>query len=358
MKMKRIEWVDRVRAFAMISVVLGHALGQINEDVFLNRWLYLFHVPLCVIISGYLFKEKDNLKQSMNYVKKILIREYIPYLFWGFFSIVVYLIVIDHSNLMTNAANFLKGLFFGNGSLGRGSGDKGYMVWNTPLWYLPCIIVIEFISAFLSLIKFKYSKAVIFACSIALAFSCYHFLNLHIWFMEFESAIYLLPFFWFGMVLREGEVFIDRLLKNKIIVIAFSVFLIAAGSVVGFINGSPIYLTDVYRSSYILFFFSSALIGMGIMELERGLAYRSRPVAYIGRNTMTLLVFHKFPIMVASMFISKLLKVKVTNEPLIVVVGIVITVIAVAVSLVAAVLFTKAAPVLIGKTRNKKRFSK
>lgn len=79
MKMKRIEWVDRVRAFAMISVVLGHALGQINEDVFLNRWLYLFHVPLCVIISGYLFKEKDNLKQSMNYVKKILIREYIPY---------------------------------------------------------------------------------------------------------------------------------------------------------------------------------------------------------------------------------------------------------------------------------------
>ena len=62
--------------------------------------------------------------------------------------------------------------------------------------------------------------------------------------------------------------------------------------------------------------------------------------------------------MVASMFISKLLKVKVTNEPLIVVVGIVITVIAVAVSLVAAVLFTKAAPVLIGKTRNKKRFSK
>ena len=288
---KRIEWIDHVRAIAMISIVLGHAIGQFSGAREVYSWLYLFHVPLCVVISGYLFKEKDSFKQSLSYVKKILLREYVPYLFWGLISIILYLIVVDHSNLMTNALNFIKGLFFGNGSFGRVGEEKGYMVWNTPLWYLTCILSIEFVSAFLSLIKFKYSQFVFFVLSVVIGFSCYQFLHLHTWFMEFETAIYLLPFFYLGIMLRKGKAFLDTLYCKKLAAVALSVVLIAAGSVIGLLNGSPTYLSDVYGHNYIIFLVSAAMMCVGIMGVERALLYNSRALSYKKKTPCPYLCF-------------------------------------------------------------------
>lgn len=45
--------IDIMRAFAIIFVVIGHC----SNDSFLNRYIYLFHLPLFFLISGYLYKE-------------------------------------------------------------------------------------------------------------------------------------------------------------------------------------------------------------------------------------------------------------------------------------------------------------
>ena len=59
---KRLEWIDALKGFAMICVVLGHAVdGYIRaqlfpEDVVLMKrlfdFLYCFHMPLFFAISG------------------------------------------------------------------------------------------------------------------------------------------------------------------------------------------------------------------------------------------------------------------------------------------------------------------
>lgn len=62
---KRIEWLDALKGFAIISVVLGHALLGYSEnnafgvynEVFcaLKDWIYIWHMPLFLCLSGYSF---------------------------------------------------------------------------------------------------------------------------------------------------------------------------------------------------------------------------------------------------------------------------------------------------------------
>lgn len=95
----RKRWVDQVRALAMILIVLGHSLGQTGgEGGTIYNWLYLFHVPLCVVLSGFLFSPRNTLSDGKRYVKKVLLHEYVPYLIWGALSIVVYLVLMCRNN--------------------------------------------------------------------------------------------------------------------------------------------------------------------------------------------------------------------------------------------------------------------
>lgn len=95
----RVRWVDQVRALAMILIVLGHSLGQTGgEGGTVYNWLYLFHVPLCVVLSGFLFSPRNTLSDGKRYVKKVLLHEYVPYLIWGAISIVVYLVLMCRNN--------------------------------------------------------------------------------------------------------------------------------------------------------------------------------------------------------------------------------------------------------------------
>ena len=55
--------LDSLKGFLIITVVLGHILGDGSQDV-LNKYcrmfIYTFHMPLFILISGYFTKIKDN----------------------------------------------------------------------------------------------------------------------------------------------------------------------------------------------------------------------------------------------------------------------------------------------------------
>ena len=60
--MKRLQFVDSIKGFAIICVVLGHvANGYIGEGLTngiysdLHKFVYAFHMPLFFMVSGYLF---------------------------------------------------------------------------------------------------------------------------------------------------------------------------------------------------------------------------------------------------------------------------------------------------------------
>jgi len=47
----RQEWLDVLKGFGILFVVLGHALA----DGGLKTYIYAFHMPLFFFVSGYLF---------------------------------------------------------------------------------------------------------------------------------------------------------------------------------------------------------------------------------------------------------------------------------------------------------------
>ena len=56
--MKRIEYIDALRGFAIFLMVVGHVIPNLylNKQMVLpnlNLWIYSFHMPLFFTISGY-----------------------------------------------------------------------------------------------------------------------------------------------------------------------------------------------------------------------------------------------------------------------------------------------------------------
>ena len=57
---KRIAYIDFLKAFAIATVLLGHSVEQLSGDVFWDHpiwtFLYSFHMPLFMFVSGVFFK--------------------------------------------------------------------------------------------------------------------------------------------------------------------------------------------------------------------------------------------------------------------------------------------------------------
>ena len=64
---ERVKWIDSLRGFAIVLVILGHA----GIPQTMRIWIYSFHIPLFFFISGYVFslKKVNNFKEFL--IKKI-----------------------------------------------------------------------------------------------------------------------------------------------------------------------------------------------------------------------------------------------------------------------------------------------
>ena len=81
---KRAEYLDIAKGIGILLVVWAHARGPFYA------YIYQFHMPLFFLISGYLFNERNTLKQFV--IKKVQTL-YIPFVFWNIVFTVVELMM-------------------------------------------------------------------------------------------------------------------------------------------------------------------------------------------------------------------------------------------------------------------------
>ena len=119
---KRDIWVDNVKTIACFFVVLGHfyqsmVKSNIVPDNFLYHWfnetIYMFHVPLFFICSGYLYQKYSKVYNFniwwKNVIKK-LINLGIPYFV---FSLLTWILkVVFSSNVNNQIGGLIDILFF------------------------------------------------------------------------------------------------------------------------------------------------------------------------------------------------------------------------------------------------------
>ncbi|MDO4622133.1 MAG: acyltransferase [Eubacteriales bacterium] len=169
---KRSGWIDIAKGIGICIIVLGHCCIQDNQIPF-RDYLFSFNTVLFFTLSGMTFCRRRNTagengaggeaaggesarcestgcrsavwdfddRKASVFFRKLLQTIVVPYLCWALISIAIFLLMGriglvpnegDSLGLWTN----LKGMLYANS-------EWGQMMWNRPLWFLPCLAILE-----------------------------------------------------------------------------------------------------------------------------------------------------------------------------------------------------------------------
>ena len=76
---KRNPMISIAKAIGIILMVMGHVF---DKDSWCVHLIYMFHMPLFFVLSGYFFKTPKSPKDSLIFLKKKFLGLYVPYLLW------------------------------------------------------------------------------------------------------------------------------------------------------------------------------------------------------------------------------------------------------------------------------------
>lgn len=271
----RLEWIDWMKALGIFLIVLGH-FNSVG-----NQFVYVFHVPLFFLISGFLCKREDDIR-----------------LFWKklWYNLAVPMLILATLNY----------LYYCGMKLSSGTFEPVFVYWFVrnvvfgmvsgfgPLWFVYTLILLKVI------FQFCRSEKLLYSLTFPLLGLAYIYNNNDLsaspFFLRnpnaFVNVCIAFPFFALGIFLRKYKTMLDKELNNKL-VLALA-FLCGLSLVIGccFMNG----LVAAFRCDYggnMLWFLLGGIAGtMMVFALSKLLGHAPGAVIVISRGTMIILGFH------------------------------------------------------------------
>lgn len=192
--MKRFDYIDYAKGLGMLCVIWGHIMYAGLSA----RVVYAFHIPLFFFLSGMVFS-KDRYDGVITFLKRRVSSLLIPYaifsvLTWAFW---VFFLRISHQPMDECWKPLVETL------LARGS--EGYLVHNVPLWFVPCLFVVELLYFFMRncSVMVRVALSLLFAwvgCTMVRGVWSYDFTALP-W--SVDVALFAFPFYALGNLLVE-----------------------------------------------------------------------------------------------------------------------------------------------------------
>lgn len=265
---KRIEWIDQLKGFGIFLVVYGHNF-PITE-----KYIYSFHMPLFFIVAGIFHPVVQNKKSIVKRVKTILI----PYFLWSLFLFLFWVIIGrfygESANYNLSVYKNLIGVFYAQG-------DRAYMDWGIPMWFLPTIFL-TFLSFYLiRLIKNKAAQNITLLFCVLLGFSLPRYYDINFMWSA-DVALVSLIFYTIGFYFKQQILNPKKSLKWP--------FLLAIGGLhfgLFYFN----HKVDMYRSEYgneLLFILNGVLGTLFYISLFK-LIPRFKIFEFIGKFTIPIL---------------------------------------------------------------------
>ena len=270
-KKNRIFYFDNLKVLLIVLVVFGHIINSIfpldSRGTVTNvLWniIYIFHMPLFIIISGYFSKKYD--KYSDN-TQKILIGLFLPYIIFNF------LFYLFHRNLTIP------------------------ILPDSAMWYLWALIFWRLTLPLL--VKIKFILPISFFVSVMS-----NFISIDIDDGSMKILKYL-PFFLLGYYLKEEHIEKLRafgLFKVTLITLSSIVAIISIGVFLGIdVSGDMLYVRSAQVSilsevaiGRILCLGLSLIVCFYLIAVIPNKKFR---FTYIGSCTMTIYLLHYLPIM-------------------------------------------------------------
>ena len=147
---KRFDYIDIAKGLGMLTVIWGH----INSG-FTNIFVYAFHMPLFFFLSGLVFRA-DKYKTFKEFAIRKFKTLVIPYFIFSFITWLVWVAynLVLHNDVDSYWMPLLQTI------IAQGSG--GFLVHNVPLWFVSCLLLVEFIYYLIS--KIGNDAITIFIC--------------------------------------------------------------------------------------------------------------------------------------------------------------------------------------------------
>ena len=103
MEKKRLEYIDIAKAIGIILMVIGHCIpGKIAN------YIYLFHMPMFFMITGYVFKPEENWNGYKSFIKRKIKSLYIPFVMFNIMFLVLNNLFIDIGFLKVGYSNCVR----------------------------------------------------------------------------------------------------------------------------------------------------------------------------------------------------------------------------------------------------------
>ncbi|WP_284653591.1 acyltransferase family protein [Flavobacterium terrisoli] len=246
----RINWVDQVKGITIFLVVYAHNF-PFNE-----KYIYGFHMPLFIMISGFFHPKAPQLKDLTKRLSTIII----PYFIWSLLLYIFWFFVTSKfgESVQLNLSplkNFI-GIFYAQG-------DRPYMDWGIPMWFLPAIFMTFLIFYLLQKLKNTYLFYTALLLTIAGGFVYSQFTRINLpW--SINIAMVALAFYAFGFYSFKK---INSISKKTSILLALAMGLLNFGlyncnikidmyrAVYG--NAAYFLLIGISGSLFLLFFFKA-----------------------------------------------------------------------------------------------------
>jgi fucose 4-O-acetylase-like acetyltransferase len=233
-------------------------------------------MPLFFIIAGIFHPKKSNFDVVKRRVRQILV----PYFLWSFILFLFWFVIgrkfgESASLELSPLKNFL-GIFYAQG-------DKEYMNWGIPMWFLPCLFL-TFVLFWLirKITKNTAIRLILIITSVILGFLIPRLTNITL-FWSIDVALVSLLFYALGFYSK--KIWLYKQIKREYL-FTFLLLILHVTCSIYFLQK-----VDMYRSIYgnEFFFVFNAIVGVLFWCQLIKILKKLKVLAFFGKNTILIL---------------------------------------------------------------------
>lgn len=280
--------IDIIKAFGIILVLIGHACVY---DSYLRKFVYIFHLPLFFLVSGYLYNDNDS-KDPWGFIGKKLKKLLSMYIIYNLFFVLFHnlffkLGILQNTgmyNLRDYVVNFLNIFLF-----------KSNEPFAAAMWFIPVLIITLIMYNFITLFIYRkgilksevYRTWMIVFCALLGIYLNSRQINIG---LHYQTCFIAIPFIHIGQLYK-------LYFKNKIKPDLFISFLIILNTL-GFmfnVSGEVEFAMNKFWNPILLY-----TLGTGMVYVTYSISYyisiylsrTSELLEYIGKNSFHIMSGH------------------------------------------------------------------
>lgn len=305
---KRNQTIDVIKGYGICLMVCGHSGFPFTD------WIYLFHMALFFIVSGYLWNDKNavSIKDLKKYIWRKICTLWMPFVFINvfftitfnfFYSIGFYssvneknVLAVDPLNKMSFIKNIISNLLFSGGTQLAGA-----------TWFLRSLFCISVVNAIIVYVlkKMKIEKSylyIMFCLAIVGAILINENTFVSIFFGKIGLQSFFAGYYAFliGIVFRKINIF-DYIKNKKYVLLIICLMTLTILNKYGEIQ------LNVGHIENVLFYTVTSIVGwILIATVSQIFVKGNKYLSYAGKKSIWILGLHFFSFKIVSYIIVKI----------------------------------------------------